>query len=65
MLLEALLSHISIGAHITVRQIFYLKCFKKKQEYGIAMEGQMHSIDGNCRRKYLTLHGLEVCTTMW
>ena len=25
----------------------------------------MHSIDGDCRRKYLTLRGVEVCTTAW
>ena len=25
----------------------------------------MHSIDGDHRRKYLTLHGLEVCTIAW
>ena len=25
----------------------------------------MHSIDGDRRRKYLTLHGVEVCTIAW
>ena len=25
----------------------------------------MHSINGDRRRKYLTLHGLEVCTSTW
>ena len=25
----------------------------------------MHSIDGDRRRKYLVLHGLEVCATTW
>ena len=49
----------------TVRQIFYLKSFDEKREYGIAAGGQMHSVHGDCRRKYLTLHGVEVCTTAW
>ena len=25
----------------------------------------MHSVNGDHRRKYLTLHGMEVCTTTW
>ena len=25
----------------------------------------MHSVDGDRRRKYLTLHGMEVCATEW
>ena len=25
----------------------------------------MHLVDGDCRRKYLTLHGVEVWTTSW
>ena len=25
----------------------------------------MHSIHGDCRRQYLTLHGVEVCATAW
>ena len=25
----------------------------------------MHSINGDCRRKYLVLRGLEVCATAW
>ena len=25
----------------------------------------MHSVDGDRRRKYLTLHGVEVCATVW
>ena len=25
----------------------------------------MYFINGDCRRKYLKLHGLEVCTTAW
>ena len=49
----------------TVRQIFYLKSFEEKQEYGIAAGGQMHSVHGDHRRKYLTLHGVEVCATAW
>ena len=48
---------------LTVCQIFYLKSFKEKQEYGIAVEGQMHSVNDDYRRKYLTLHGVEVCAT--
>ena len=50
---------------LIVRQIFYLKSFKEKREYGIAARGQMHSVDGDHRRKYLTLHGVEVCATVW
>ena len=49
----------------TVRQIFYLKSFDEKREYGIAAGGQMHSLHGDRRRKYLTLHGVEVCATAW
>ena len=30
----------------TVRQIFYLKSFDEKREYGIAAGGQMHSVHG-------------------
>ena len=45
---------------LTVRQIFYLKSFEVKQEYGIVAGGHMHSVDGDRRRKYLTLHGEEV-----
>ena len=48
----------------TVRQIFYLKSFDEKREYGIAAEGQMHSVHGDRRRKYLTLHGVELCATV-
>ena len=48
---------------LIVRQIFYLKSFKEKQEYEIAVGGQMHSVDGDRRRKYLTLHGVENCAT--
>ena len=48
-----------------VHQIFYLKSFDKKREYGIAVGGQMHSVHGDRRRKYLTLHGVEVCATAW
>ena len=50
---------------LIVHQIFYLKSFKERREYGIVARGRMHSINGDCRRKYLTLHGLEVCATMW
>ena len=25
----------------------------------------MHSVHGDCRRKYLTLHSVEVCATAW
>ena len=49
----------------TVRQIFYLKSFDEKREYGIAIGGQMHSVHGDRRRKYLMLHGVEVCATAW
>ena len=49
----------------TVRQIFYLKSFEEKREYGITVGGQMHSVHGDRRRKYLMLHGVEVCATMW
>ena len=38
-----------------MRQIFYLKSFEEKREYGIAAGGQMHSVDGDYKRKYLTL----------
>ena len=48
-----------------VHQIFYLKSFDEKREYGIAVGGQMHSVHGDRRRKYLTLHGVEVCATAW
>ena len=48
-----------------VRKVFYLKSFDEKREYGIAAGGQMHSVHGDCRRKYLTLHGVEVCATAW
>ena len=49
---------------LTVRQIFYLKSFDEKRDCGIAMGGQMHSIDGDRRRKYLMLLGVEVWTTV-
>ena len=29
------------------------------------MKRQMHSADGDRRRKYLMLHGVEVCTIAW
>ena len=45
---------------LIVRQIFYLKSFEEKRDDGIATGGQMHSVDGDRRRKYLTLHGEEV-----
>ena len=48
-----------------VRQIFYSKSFDEKREYGIAAGGQMHLVHGDCRSKYLTLYGVEVCTTAW
>ena len=48
---------------LIVRHIFYLKFFEEKREYGIAAGGQMHSINGDRKRKYLTLHGVEVCST--
>ena len=50
---------------LTVRQIFNLKSFKEKREYGIVVGGQMHSIDGDSRRRYLTLHDVVVCATAW
>ena len=49
----------------TVRQILYLKSFDEKQEYGIVAGGQMHSVHGDRRRKYLTLHSVEVYATAW
>ena len=49
----------------TVREIFYLKSLEEEREYGIATGGQMHSVHGDRRRKYLTLHGVEVCATAW
>jgi hypothetical protein len=49
----------------TVRQKFYLKSFEDRREYGIAASGQMHSMDGDRKRKYMTLHGAEVCSTAW
>ena len=49
----------------TVRQIFYLKSFEEKREYRIATGRQRHSVHGDRRRKYLTLHGVEVCATAW
>ena len=50
---------------LIVRQIFNLKSFKEKREYWIAAGGQMHLVDGDRRKKYLTLHGVEVCATAW
>ena len=47
----------------TIRQRFYLKSFEDQCEYGILARGQMHSIEGDRKRKYLTLHGTEVCVT--
>ena len=48
-----------------MREIFYLKSFEEKWEYGIVVGGQMHSVDGDHRRKYLTLHGVKVCVIAW
>ena len=45
---------------LTRRYIFYLKSFEEKPEYGIVAGGHMHSIDSDHRRRYLTLHSLEV-----
>ena len=50
---------------LIVRQIFYLKSFEEKREYEIAVGGQMHSVNGDRRKKYLTLHGVEACATAW
>ena len=44
-----------------MHQKFYLKSFEERWEYRIAVGRQMHIIDGHYKRKYLTLHGLEVC----
>ena len=48
-----------------MRKKFYSNSFMRRREYGIAAGGQMHTVDGDRRRKYLTLHGLEVCATAW
>jgi hypothetical protein len=50
---------------LTIRQKFYLKSFKDRRKYGISAGGQMHSIEGNRKRKYFTLQGTEVCATAW
>ena len=50
---------------LIVHKKFYSKSFQGRREYGIAAGGQMHLVDGDRRRKYLTLHGLEVCATAW
>ena len=48
-----------------MRQKFYLKSFKDRREYGIAIGGQLHTIDGIYKHKYITLEGVEVCGTTW
>lgn len=48
----------------SVRQLFYLKEYQDRREYCIAAGGQFHSKPG-VRLKFMTLMGLEVCTTAW
>ena len=42
-----------------------MKTFNERQEYGIAVGGQLHIVDGNKKKKYITLEGVEVCGTAW
>ena len=48
-----------------VRQKFYLKSFEDRWEYGIAVGGQLHSVAGDRKRKFVTLEGAEVCACAW
>jgi hypothetical protein len=50
---------------LAVRQKFYEKSFEDRKEYGISVGGHMHSIEGDRKRKYVTLLGTEVCAVAW
>ena len=50
---------------LIVRRKFWVKTFEERQEYGIAVGGQLRRVDGNKKRKYITLEGVEVCGTAW
>ena len=50
---------------LLVRQKFYLKSFEDRCEYGLAVGGQLHTIDWIQKHKYITLEGVEVCGTAW
>jgi hypothetical protein len=50
---------------LAVRQRYLLKSFDDRQEYGIAMGGQLHRLGHNRKRQYVTLLGTEVCATTW
>ena len=50
---------------LLVRKKFWVKSFEERREYGIAVGGQLHTVDGNRKQKYITLEGAEVCGTAW
>ena len=50
---------------LRVRQLFWLKSFEERRQYGIAVGGQLHVLSTNWKRKYVTLEGKEVCGTAW
>ena len=42
-----------------------MKSFEDRREYGIAVGGQLHTIEEIPKHKYIILKGVEVCGTAW
>ena len=50
---------------LRVRQLFWVKSFEERRQYGIAVGGQLHAVGAKRKWKYITLEGVEVCGTAW
>ena len=49
---------------LRVRQLFWVKSFEERCQYGIAVDRQLHAVGVKWKRKYITLEGVEVCGTV-
>jgi hypothetical protein len=50
---------------LAVRRRYYDKSFQDRKEYALAVGGQFHYVEGNRKRKYVTLSGSDVCSVAW
>jgi hypothetical protein len=50
---------------LVVRHRYLLKSFDERQEYGIAVGGQLHHLGHNGKRQYVTSLGTKVYATAW
>ena len=50
---------------LRVRQLFWVKSFEERCQYGITVGGQLHLVGAKRKWKYIMLEGVEVCDTAW